>query len=896
MPTVSKRRLRIAPLRHAYHLTMAVTALTREGALLERDELLAGLESSLAASRGGAGRLVLVGGEAGAGKTALTRLFCDGLELGATVHWGECDPLLTPRPLAPFHEIADAAPGPVRDALNAGASTHEVAAAVLGGGDPRTPVVLVLEDVHWADEATLDVLRVLGRRVGKSPTLVLATYRDDELDRAHPLRIVFGELATSRAIDRMTVEPLSPEAVASLVAGTGVDAAALHHLTSGNPFYVTEMLASEGADIPETVRDIVLARVARLSASAMSVVEAASIAPPSLDAELTLAVCGEAADSVDECLASGVLQQVTGGIAFRHELARVTIEESLSPTRRLALHRAVLLALTDSTRGAADLARLAHHAENAADADAVLRYAPAAAEEATRAGAHRQAAAQYNRALRFAGGLSDPERADLLERLADACYETDEQEEAMAARERAIECHRASGDASRESVALTRLVPQLLCLGFVDEAERAADDAVALAGALPSPGKEQAAAYGAKALVHLNENAYDEAVEVGRLAVDCARRARNDALLVDALTTAGTAELLRDGMVAKGALEEALELARRLDVGVPRVCNNLTYGAAVHRLHHLADRYAKEGLEYCETRDLDLWRLSILGYRIRSLVERGRWAEALETASVVLDDPRASPDPHVEALLAFARVRARRGDPDAHRPVQQVLALPSPLQELSRTAPLASVRAELAWLEGKSATEVASVSDTAFGLAQRRESNWWIGELAYWRWKAGVAEEPVAGAAEPYALAIAGDWQAAAALWDELGCPYEAALALSDADDEQTLRGALDRLNRLGARPAATMVARRLREAGARDLPRGPRPSTHRNPASLTAREIDVLRLVCEGLRNGEIAGRLFVSPRTVDHHVSSILRKLEVTSRGAAAAEAARRGLLEDR
>jgi DNA-binding CsgD family transcriptional regulator/tetratricopeptide (TPR) repeat protein len=875
---------------------MAVTELTRTESLLERDEPLADLQSSLARARTGAGRLVLVGGEAGVGKTALVRRLCDELGLAATVHWGECDPLLTPRPLAPFHEIADAAGGPVRDAINAGASTHQVAAAVLGAGDRRTPLVLVLEDVHWADEATLDVLRVLGRRVGKSPALVLATYRDDELDRAHPLRIVFGELATSGAIDRITVDALSPEAVASLAEGTGVDAAALHHLTSGNPFYVTEVLASEGAEIPETVRDIVLARVARLSASAVSVVEAASIAPPSLDAELTLAVCGEAADSVDECLASGVLRQVTGGIAFRHELARVTVEDSLSPTRRLALHRAVLLALTDSTRGADDLARLAHHAENAADADAVLRYAPAAAEEATRAGAHRQAAAQYSRALRFAGGLSDTERGDLLDHLADAYYETDDQHEAIAARERAVECYRASGDAGRESVALTRLVPQLLCLGSVDEGERAAADAVALAGTLPSPGDEQAAAYGAKALVHLNENEYDEAVEVGRLAADCARRAENDALLVDALTTAGTAELLRDGLVAKGALEEALELARRLDVGVPRVCNNLTYGASLHRLHDLADRYAKEGLEYCETRDLDLWRLSILGYQIRSLVEQGRWAEALESASAVLDDPRASPDPHVEALLAFARVRARRGDPDAHRPVEQALALPSPPEELSRTAPLASVRAELAWLEGRPAADVAEVSDTSFGLALRRESSWWIGELAYWRWKAGVKDDPAAGGAEPYVLSIAGDWEAAAARWNDLGCPYEAALALSDADDEQALRRALDELNRLGARPAATMVARRLRESGARDLPRGPRPSTHRNPARLTAREIDVLRLVSEGLRNGEIAQRLFVSPRTVDHHVSSILRKLEVTSRGAAAAEAARRGLLEDR
>jgi DNA-binding NarL/FixJ family response regulator len=873
---------------------MAVAEYTRTGELLERDDLLADLRSSLAGARTGAGRLVLVGGEAGVGKTALARRFCDDLGEAATIYWGGCDPLLAPRPLGPFHEIAESVRGPVPDAIEAGAGAHEVAAALLGVGSRRAPLVLVLEDVHWADEATLDVVRVLGRRVGSSPTLVLATYRDDELDRTHPLRIVLGELATAGTISRVGVTPLSRESVALLADGSNVDAVALHRLTSGNPFYVTEVLASDGAEIPDTVRDIVLARVARLSAPALAVVEAASIAPPSLDAALTLAVCGEDAGAVDECLASGVLRQVPGGIAFRHELARVTVEEALSPTRRLALHRAVLRALTDGARSSADLARLAHHAEGAADADAVLRYAPAAGEQASRAGAHREAAAQYNRALRFADGLSDRERADLLERLSGAYYETDDQLEAMAALKRAIECHRTVGNTRREAVALGWLVDQLMCIGSMDEAERAAAAAMALVDR-SAPGLEHAAAFTTMAHLHLNRGEVDDSIEVGRQAIEAARLADDDALLVDALTTTGTAELVRDGPVASAALEEALDLAKRLDVGVPRVCNNLVYGASIHRAHDLAERYAKEGLEYCEHRDLDLWRLSILGFHVHSLVDQGRWDEALATALRLIEDPRASPGPRIEALLAFGRVRARRGDPDVQRPVEDVLALRNPSDELSWAVPIAAARAEIAWLERKPAAAVADVSDIALELAIRQRSPWTIGELAYWRWKAGITDDLVAEAAEPYALAIAGDWQSAAALWDALRCPYEAALARSAADDEETLRRALDDLYRLGARPAATMVARRLREGGARDLPRGPRPSTRRNPASLTSRELEVLRHLSEGVRNGDIARRLFVSPRTVEHHVSSILRKLNVTSRGAAAAEAARRGLLED-
>jgi predicted ATPase len=202
--------------------------------------------------------------------------------------------------------------------------------------------------VHWADEATLDVLRVVGRRIGGAPTLVLATYRNDELDRAHPLRVVLGELATTTAVRRLGVEPLSPEGVKALADGSNLAADELYALTGGNPFYVSEVVAAGVPAVPGTVRDVVLARVAQLGTQALTVVEATSIAPPALAAEVLLAVCGESADSVDECVSGGVLHSVDGGVAFRHELARSAVEEALSPTRRLALHRAVLLALEET--------------------------------------------------------------------------------------------------------------------------------------------------------------------------------------------------------------------------------------------------------------------------------------------------------------------------------------------------------------------------------------------------------------------------------------------------------------------------------------------------------------------------------------------------------------------
>ena len=311
-----------------------------------------------------------------------------------------------------------------------------------------------------------------------------------------------------------------------------------------------------------------------------------------------------------------------------HELARIAVEESLTGPRRAGLHRRILAALAEPPSGAPDLARLAHHAEGAMDAGAVVRHAPAAAAHAAVVGAHREAAAQYGPALRFADDLLDADRAELLERQAEAYYQTDDQQESIEALRGAIECHRRLGDGRREAAALSRLVPRLLCTGLIDEAERAARTATSIVEPL-SPDREHAAAYAAMAVLELNKDPGEPTIEWGSRASAVAREFGDEATLVDALTSVGTMELFLNGPDARGTLEDALDLARRTDVGVPRILNNLAYGATLHRAHALADRYSREGLDYCSDRDLDLWRLSILGLRVRSQVDQGagsrRW-------------------------------------------------------------------------------------------------------------------------------------------------------------------------------------------------------------------------------------------------------------------------------
>ena len=378
----------------------------RGGHLLERAAELSTLVDCLeAVERSSRGQILLVAGEAGVGKTTLVRQFCEMHSQPARILWGACDPLFTPRPLGPLVAVAQAAGGELEAVVESGAP-YDVVAALAHELSARAPTVFVLEDLHWADEATLDVLMLLARRVETVPALVVASYRDDELDPAHPLRIVIGELTTTQNVGRMKLVLLSQGAVATLAEPYGVDADELYRKTAGNPFFVVEALAAGAEGIPETVREAVLARAARLSPAARAILEAVAIVPPQAELWLLEALAGKPVTGLDECLTSGVLTSQPAGVAFRNELARLAVDESVAPHRKLSLHRTALAKLAEPPDGALDLARLAHHAEAAGDVDAVLRFAPAAAAEAASLGAHREAAAQYARALRFADRLA----------------------------------------------------------------------------------------------------------------------------------------------------------------------------------------------------------------------------------------------------------------------------------------------------------------------------------------------------------------------------------------------------------------------------------------------------------------------------------------------------------
>jgi len=865
--------------------------------LLERESELAVLKAAFEEASAGRGRVVLVTAEAGGGKSALIERFCAECGPGVRVLRGACDGLFTPRPLGPIHDFAVMLAPELRERISGEAIAYQVAAALIDDLHRNEPTVLVMEDLHWADEATLDVVRLVARRLAGERVLMVLSYRGDALDARHPLRIVIGELATGVALTRVMLEPLSPGAVALLAQPYDLDMPDLYRATGGNPFFVTEVLASGDDSIPATVRDAVLARAARLSDEARAVLNAVAVDPSPVELWLLDALVAEQATALQECLESGMLLERGGAVSFRHELARLAVEESLPPRARLALHRRAVRALAAPPVGKRDLSRLAHHAESAGDPTAVLEYAPAAAERAAAVGAHREAEAQYARALRFADEIPAQARAELLEAFADEGYLTDMCEPAIEAAKEALAIHREHADLLKQGVALRLISRLLVSIGRTEEAVDAAADAIAVLEQLP-PGRELARAYSNCSHVAMLRGNEEDTMTWGARAIDLAMRSGDTEALVNALNNVGVVEAERGIADGWAKLERSLELAREagmaMDVG--RAYINLTGVATVQRDWTRSDRYLTPGIEFCRETGLDAWVNHQVGARAESELAQGRWTAAAETATAFLALPPSDiVGPRSFALRVLALVRARRGDPEYWPLLDEALALAETAGQLRVSAPVAAARAEALWLEGRPG-EIGAVTQAAYELALERRHPGYVGELACWRRRAGLDDEVPAETGELHRLLLTGNCVSAAERWRVLGCPYESALALAEADEEEPLRQALEELQRLEARPAASIVARRLRELGVRAIPRGPRPSTRDNSAGLTARESEILTLVAQGLRNAEIAQRLFLSQRTVDNHVSAILRKLGAGNRVEAAAKAATLGLAQAR
>jgi DNA-binding CsgD family transcriptional regulator/tetratricopeptide (TPR) repeat protein len=856
--------------------------------LLERASFLRTLSEYASEARKGNGRLVLVSGESGMGKTALLEAFEKQLE-GARWLWGACDGLVTPRPLGPLFDIGAQLGGELGAACRGGASRDRLFASFLAEiGSPANFTVVVIEDVHWADEATIDLLNFVGRRLGRMSALVLVTYRDDELRDDHPLKMVLGDLATDRATRRISMPPLSVEAVRTLAGGRDVDAAKLHALTGGNPFYVSEVLEAGWPSVPATVRDVVAARLARASAATRRVVESAAIIGSRVDSALLLPILADCGSSMEDCTATGVLVPDGRGLRFRHELVRMAVAAAVAPHRKAELHARLLADL--EARGDTDEAILAHHAEGAGDHIALLRHAPEAARQSSALGAHHEAAAQFERALRCADSTDGQTLAPLYEGAAAEYALLDRWPETEAALRNALAFRRQLGDAANAGRDLCILSTALwrLCRG--GEAELAAREAVLILESAPqSPGL--AWAYAKLGVAILVSGRKDEGLELLSRARHLGEQLDQSDIVSFALNAIGLT-LVEDGEDGIPTIKRALQIALDADVqeAAGRAYSSLQEASiCLHRFDEAA-RYYAEGMAYCDERELGVFSTCLTGGRASALLKVGRWDEAAAISAQMLSRSGISPVNRLNPLIAMGAVQGRRREGNAWDLLDEAIALAEGTAEPCWIVPIRAVRAELRYLSGEPALAALEVRAASEHL--RHVDPWDAWSVAIWLSRMQQPVDVPASPPEPYALELDGDWKAAAAQWEHLGSPYDAALVRMGSADETGLRDALITLEALTARAAATVVRRQMRALGVRTIPRGPRLTSRLAPAGLTAREQEVLALLSEGLPDREISRRLFISERTVHHHVSAVLTKIGVPSRTAAAREALRMGI----
>lgn len=855
--------------------------------LFERESQLEALESLLHKAQGGAGSVALIGGEAGIGKTSLVTALRHRRGT-MNLWWGACDALQTPHPLAPLHDIIRNNPvsfGPLVDQLG----RMQLFGAVLSELQ-TAPTMFVVEDAHWADEATLDLLRFLGRRLEQMPCLLVVTYRDDEVPAHHPLRRLMGDLPRA-SVARMQVPRLTVQAVEAMAKGSLHTHEGLYEVTQGNPFFVSEMLRRGTETVPYGVEDLVLARFARLGPAAQEIAQLAAVVPRHIQSWLLEAVLAPSIGAIEECLDSGLLIAHSEVFAYRHELARAAVEQSLSGPRAQRVHARVLAVLDDVSPSRAPLAWRVHHAARAGDAEAVLRLAPAAAEEAQRSGAHREAAAHFRTALAFDGARPDSVRAMLQERLSYECYLTDQIAEALSAREAARDLWRNMGESLKQGDT-TRWLSRLSWYnGQTLRAQTYADEAIQLLGDLP-PGRELAMAYSNRAQLHMLQGESADAIRWGQRALQLARDLDDKEIEVHALNNIGTAQLDSDDESGAAALEQSLltSLAHGFEEHAARAYVNLSYDAVMCKRFPLAQDWLERGLAYCEARDLDAWAGYLAALQACAWFATGQWDQAVGQAAQILRTPNLAPISRVIALTVLGHVRVRRGDPDALPVLQEALQLALPMQSFLRIAPVAAAQIEAAWLKGDDPRESEAMAALASMHTRSRYRRDLMDEISYYEGRADTQGD-LSTHTPAFALQFAGRWREAADAWLELGCPYEQARALAESDEEAR-RAALAIFERLGANPMIARLRRALREAGVRGVPRGQRASTQANPYALTPREVEVLQLLCGGLRNAQIAERLSRSVRTVDHHVAAAFSKLGVSTRTEAVAAALAMGI----
>jgi DNA-binding CsgD family transcriptional regulator len=854
--------------------------------IVERHDELRLLGSLLDGIGTDGGRVVLIRGEAGIGKSALVDAFVDQVADEAHVLLGSCDDLLTPQPLGPIWDVSRTETS-LTGSLVADDRRAVMAALLDLLSRELRPSVLVIEDTQWAGEATLDVIKYLGRRIARTNALLILTYRDTEVDSDHPLRRVVGDLPPQH-LTRVHLDLLSRRAVGELLADAPFDAENVMSLTDGNPLFVTEILASGVDSVPASIRDAVLTRAQKLSKGARLALDLISVIPGGAKTFLITAMIDTSDEELAEGIQQGLLRIRGKWVSFAHELQRRAVESELSDSERVHLNALVLVSLPSET----DPARLIHHAAEAGDQAAIIELAPLAARAASAVESHREAVEHFRRLRPYVADIDPLARAEILDDWGREEYLTDSIDAVEISRQ-AVEVRRQVGDERSLARSLSFSARTEFGNNLVTESTlRNAREAVEILEAT-GPGPDLARSLGVNAfLTWIDDEGSETVLDMAGRALSMAEDSEDASAIVETLHVKGQIQFSRglDGGMA--LLEMALDRATDADLHYDevRALRNIAGMAGDIREVQRAIDFSRRARDTAARYEMRVIETDAQSMYAEFLMWTGDWSAAKDAATDVLGS-----NEFADALgwRVIGTILAREGKPGAKDALERMWVAVQGANILTALDPSAAALAEYMWLTGMQESEWIDRLKEILSDGIAIGTPWPSGAFMFWMWKLGLLESVPEGTLSFYRGIVEGNYQAEATFWATRGITYEQGLALMHGNDAERIE-AVRLFEHLGAEATAARVRHSLAEDGVK-VARGISRATRDHTAGLTARQAEVLVLVAEGKTNTEIADILFVSHRTVENHVSAVLLKLDTQTRDEAVEAATELGILSE-
>jgi len=745
----------------------------------------------------------------------------------------------------------------------------------------KAPNIVVIEDVHWADESTLDLIKFLAKRINKYRTLLLLTYRNDEINSSHPLKLALSNLST-KYFKRIELPPLSKKAVMKLAGNFGRSDDNLYTKTGGNPFFVTEILMNSEEEIPATIKDLVITRLNRLSSGSRNAVETLSVIPGAAEKWLVQILVKDFY-TIDEAIESGILKADHDSILFRHELLKAAVEESLSEAKRIEKNTSILNILLEQKNTDPYLARIIHHAVLTANKDVITKYAPLAAKQASKASAHEKAAKHYLTAIQYSDQLSPEEQLDLLDGRVHECYLTAQIEEGIKACEMIRVILNEHHDPLREGENYRRLSRLLWYCGKDKECEEYLIKAISILEK-HSSNTQLGMAYSNLSQIYMLREKTSEAIKWGEKALEISKNSKDIEVESHAFNNIGTSKMFASDDSGEMFLKNSLKLSIENDLNEHACRAYVNWGTVNMYRRNLteADTLFTSAIDYSNEKDISLADLCVTGEVGQIKLHMGRWDEALDISITIYERNNVPVMDKILPLCIIGLIKARKNDPGAFKYLNESNELMKETGELMKIVKVKASRAEAFWLKNELKDNIEEFIE-AYDIIKVSDNPWAVGELAFWLWKGGHLPKIPKHIAEPFLLQIKGNWAGAAELWQQLKCPYEQALALADGD-ETAMKKAIIIFDGLGATAASLLLKQKMRKSGIKNIPKGPRQSTKENPSGLTERQLQILELISKGFSNSEIGNRLFISVRTVENHIATLFFKLDIHSRAEAA------------